>query len=109
MSSHTRSEADTTQVSTELKISEFNTASDEVIFGSTTRIQCTHQMIDNEQAPMPMDISQLKKSLLSGASFSSKNKNKNRNNKHGCMKIAAMNNNNNDKAFQNLVNSSKYS
>lgn len=97
MSSHTRSEADTTQVSTELKISEFNTASDEVIFGSTTRIQCTHQMIDNEQAPMPMDISQLKKSLLSGASFSSKNKNKNRNNKHGCMKIAAMNNNNNDK------------
>jgi len=97
MSSHTRSEADTTQVSTELKISEFNTASDEVIFGSTTRIQCTHQMIDNEQAPMPMDISQLKKSLLSGASFSSKNENKNKNNKHGCMKIAAMNNNNNDK------------
>ena len=101
MPSRTRSEADTTQVqvSTELKISEFNTASgsDEVIFGSTTRIQGTHQMIDNEHPPMPMDISQLKKSLLSGESFSYKNKNKNRNNKHGCMKIAAMNNNNNDK------------
>ena len=97
MSSRTRSEADTTQVqvSTELKMSEFNTGSgsDEVIFGSTTRIQGTHQMIDNEHAPMPMDISQLKKSLLSGESFSYKNKNKNRNNKHGCMKIAAINNN----------------